>query len=325
MNVPELTLVLPMYNVRQYVADCLSSIYAQPEAERVEVILIDDGSPDDSAVVAESWLTKKTALQNWRIIRQKNRGLGGARNTGLKAATAPYVWFVDTDDEIAPESLRIILSQLPSTKDVYTFNYETNPPSQINNAIYPIVDVEAAELVGKVNFWCAPFNVYRTAFLKERQLLFREKFLHEDNEFTVRLIAERPRINYYPTIIYRYNFRNQGSINNTVSLKALRDSMEHLVACEEQIARKKVLPDFVVRAMHHTCGVILATVYRRCLSLSDSDWKCLKEDLKEKKNLIKQTQADCPMTMRVFNIMLAAFRNRRFYKTALAIKSFLQR
>lgn len=325
MKGPEITLVLPMYSVRQYICNCLTSIYVQPDAERIEVILVDDGSPDDSADVAKLWLKANTNLNNWSIIRQENRGLGGARNTGLQAANAPYVWFIDTDDEIATDSLSFILSRLGRNKDVFVFSYRTNPFSIIKKVTEPILDIEAAELTGKVNFWCAPFNVYKAAFLKEHHLFFREKFLHEDNEFTVRLIGERPRMDYFPEEVYIYNFRNQGSINNTVSLKALRDSMEHLASCEEMISRKKDLPDYVVRAMHQTCGVVLATVFRRSLLLSDSDWQLFKKGLQNKKWLIKQTQTDQPFSMRCFNLLLATIKNRQLYKAAFAIKKILHK
>jgi len=322
----KLTIVLPMYNVEKYVVRCLKSIYDNPESWTglVDVILVDDGSPDNSAEVAEEYL-KSVGAANYSIVRQENRGLGGARNAGLRLATSAYIWFIDSDDEIPSTAIADILSHIGEGKDFYAFSYRTIPASSIKNPSYPVKDEEAAGLVGRVNFWCVPFNVYSVDFLKTHGLEFKEKFLHEDNEFTVRLIASRPTVSYYPECIYLYHSVNTGSINNSVSLKALTDSIVHLNSCEEAIAENQALPDNVKATMHQTCAVVMATVFRRSLYLDESDWREFSQIIKDKKPLIYKTHRDLPFYMKYFNLALSLVRNRTVYKIAFVIKSLIEK
>ena len=92
-----LSIIIPFYNVEQYIALCLDSVYHQdiPE-EEYEVICVDDCSPDSSIAIVEEYAKKHTNLV---VVRnQYNRKLGGARNAGMEVATGRYVWFVDSDD-----------------------------------------------------------------------------------------------------------------------------------------------------------------------------------------------------------------------------------
>ena len=91
-----LSVIIPVYNVELYLEDCLESIVTQTE-KFYEVILVDDGSTDSSKVICERYCRK---YANTRLISQKNRGLGAARNTGLANATGEYIVFVDSDDYV---------------------------------------------------------------------------------------------------------------------------------------------------------------------------------------------------------------------------------
>lgn len=207
MPAPELSLVLPMYNVRQYVEDCLASIYAQPKVQQVEVILVDDGSPDDSAAVAEAWLRANTDLKNWRIISQKNLGLGGARNTGLSACRAPYVWFIDTDDEIAPGALAAALTELTAQPDTLAFCAKDMSTGELQ------ITRQKRTLSGK-DYLREPYDkrpsfyvsaclqIWSTRFLKENSLRFQEHLLHEDSEFSPRAIYYAEKICEIPDVLY---------------------------------------------------------------------------------------------------------------------------
>ena len=96
----QLSVIIPMYNVEQYLEKCIDSVYNQGlKEEEFEVILVDDESPDNSLAVA-TILTKDK--KNVTIISQKNKGLGGARNTGILCAAGRYVLFLDSDDWYLP-------------------------------------------------------------------------------------------------------------------------------------------------------------------------------------------------------------------------------
>ncbi len=110
---PCISLVVSMYGVEAYVGDFLASLEQQPEIldDQIEIVFIDDGSPDASASLVEAWLTRISV--NARLIRTENRGLSAARNTGLSCAKGYWVSFPDPDDILEPGYLKAILEQVP--------------------------------------------------------------------------------------------------------------------------------------------------------------------------------------------------------------------
>ena len=91
---PRLSVVVPLYNVGEYVEPCLDSIARQTWSD-FEAILVDDGSPDDSAVIAKEFCSRAS---RFRLVQQDNAGPGPARDTGVRAASGEYLAFVDGDD-----------------------------------------------------------------------------------------------------------------------------------------------------------------------------------------------------------------------------------
>jgi len=112
-----LTIVIPVYKVEKYIDKCLSSIYATSCHEDVfEIIVVNDGTPDDSMTIVSKHADKHT---NLRIINQKNQGLSRSRNVGIENAKGDYIWFVDSDDWVENGFLSKLISLLSiSDKDV---------------------------------------------------------------------------------------------------------------------------------------------------------------------------------------------------------------
>ncbi len=103
-----ITVVVPVYNVDTYLRCCLSSIQEQ-SYQNLEILLIDDGSTDDSPRICQEYCEQDP---RFRLIRQKNQGLGPARNTGLDQAKGSYICFVDADDYLHPDYVRILYENL---------------------------------------------------------------------------------------------------------------------------------------------------------------------------------------------------------------------
>ena len=98
------SVIVPVYNVGAYLQQCLQSIASQSYAH-LEVIVVDDGSTDDSGKIAEEWASRDN---RFRVVHQPNGGLSAARNTALDHATGRYVTFVDSDDLIAPQYVEVL-------------------------------------------------------------------------------------------------------------------------------------------------------------------------------------------------------------------------
>ena len=97
-------MIVPVYNVGAYLQQCLQSIASQSYAH-LEVIVVDDGSTDDSGKIADEWASHDN---RFRVVHQPNGGLSAARNTALDHATGRYVTFVDSDDFIAPQYVEVL-------------------------------------------------------------------------------------------------------------------------------------------------------------------------------------------------------------------------
>ena len=102
------SIIVPVYNGERYLEKCIASILGQTHAD-LELILIDDGSRDNSGAICDRWAEKDARVQ---VIHQENQGVSAARNAGLKIATGDYIGFVDADDEIAPETYETVLNQI---------------------------------------------------------------------------------------------------------------------------------------------------------------------------------------------------------------------
>lgn len=102
---PTLSVVLPAYNVAPYLRDCITSLLAGAPPD-LEIIVVDDGSPDDSGVIADECAA---ADKRVRVIHQSNAGVSAARNAGFAASDSTYVAFVDPDDRVEPLWARHLL------------------------------------------------------------------------------------------------------------------------------------------------------------------------------------------------------------------------
>lgn len=95
---PKVSIVVPIYKVEKYLAQCVDSLIAQTLSE-IEIILVDDGSPDKSGEIADQYAKNDSRI---KVVHQKNAGLGPARNAGMKVASGKYIGFVDSDDWVKP-------------------------------------------------------------------------------------------------------------------------------------------------------------------------------------------------------------------------------
>lgn len=271
-----LTIVLPVYNVAPYIERCLESICTQDGINCANILIVDDESPDNSIEIAERYLNNHLHIK-WRIIRQKNKGLGGARNTGIYNATTPYIWFVDSDDEILAGALLKILASLNNHDEVISFSYIEEPINIVigfNQIIEHISGPMMIKHTAANQVWR---NIYNTDFLRKNKIYFREKFYHEDGEFSMRIYAIAKSISYYPIPIYRYYTNNGKSITNNISYSNFRDLISY-VDTYEYMCKRYLLNDDQRWALQREVCIALYYIYSRAWKTTDKDWnktKCL--------------------------------------------------
>lgn len=234
----KLSIIIPVYNVVQYLAKCLESLIDQDvPAESYEILIINDGSTDDSLSIADDFSEKH---RNVRVISQENGGLSAARNRGIEEAQGKFLMFVDSDDYLVPASLGDLVRRMTTdTLDVLRFNYQSVDEAGL---VIPktaagtfAVDMDETVVDGKVFLtrrlgWAcyAPMYIIKTKIFAEGDLFFKPGILYEDAEWLPRLLLRAERVSSVDQVVYNY-LRRTGSITKPTDdankVKAVRDRL----------------------------------------------------------------------------------------------------
>lgn len=232
------SIIVPIYNVEDYLPRCIESVLSQDPI--YELILVDDGSPDNSGKIAESYAKDNDLI---RVIHKSNGGLSDARNVGLNQASGEYVIFLDSDDSLVASSLRVLadyISQFHEV-DVYyanvikTKNGSTDERRHKQNLIpekkYSGIDALYAEISRNAKYMAmAQAGIYRRSFIEKNKLRFKKGILHEDEEWSPRVELHAETVMYIDVDFYIYLVRN-GSITN--STKKVKNAVDLISTCHE--------------------------------------------------------------------------------------------
>ena len=210
-----LSFIVPCYNVEKCIQQCLDSIYAcdLPE-EQFEVVCVNDCSPDN---VQEMLERNRDRHDNLRIVvHEKNKGLGGARNTGIREARGKYLWFVDSDDMVNGHGVMRIISRIEKQElDVLCFNYRRVDDAGIElsrNIVFSNTFTYDGISFVKLVFGTKIVNhmgyvwrfIYRTDYLRHHQLVFPENICWEDTVFMPKALLEANRVAAISDVLYSY-------------------------------------------------------------------------------------------------------------------------
>lgn len=225
-----LTIIIPNYNNSKTIERCLNSILDQIN-ETIEIIVIDDGSTDDSLLVLDKYKKKI------RIISQTNCGVGEARNRGIDEANGKYIWFVDADDEILPNALNdVFLNQLQQKNiDVYLFGLlkvsNIRRDKLVNTSSDILSNKELGTKYDKIfseNLVKPVWNkIYLKCFLKSKGLKFKKYKLGEDVIFnyevmrslnTIKIVDEAKYV-YYTDNISSSKYQVDKEYSNNISFR----------------------------------------------------------------------------------------------------------
>lgn len=213
---PLVSLIVPIYNVEKYLEQCLLSIQKQTYLN-LEVILVNDGSPDGSL-----WIAEKFSKIDARFIvhTQKNGGLSAARNTGLKLATGKYVWFIDSDDVISKNAVSLMIGSLErSHSDFAVGCYCRFNTSGYMKAAHWIREahehyITNLTLQDKPNILVnaiACSKVIKREFLLKNDLFFPVGVLYEDQLWSAKLYSSAKSFDILTDVIYDWRVRDDNS------------------------------------------------------------------------------------------------------------------
>lgn len=220
----KVTIVVPVYNVEQYIEDCLVSIATQAYIGEIECIIVDDCTPDGSCNVIERFIEEyKGNIQFKLLHHERNRGLSAARNTGIDAATGEYIYFLDSDDEITPDCIGHLAEPLKKKKydfvigDYKTIGSDTDfPPLLLDEGeITTNEEIRSTHFAGKW-YMMAWNKLCNLNFIKQNKLYFKEGLINEDNlwSFQLACLAQTMYITKEQVYIYKVRANSiMGSID----------------------------------------------------------------------------------------------------------------
>lgn len=227
-----LSIIIPVYNVQNYIGECLDSLLCQ-KLDDCEIIVVNDGSTDNSLRIIEDYAPKFNGIV--RIISQENSGLSSARNKGVKYAKGEYIYFLDSDDYLKDFAIKVLLNIISLDKDTNIFqldNIISNTGKRLNNFFrnserISIVDYfkEYHTIDSRNSVVSACSFIYSSTFWRNNDLSFEVGKKYEDQLFLYNLLQKNGKIRVVhvdkPFYVFREN--REGSISTNVMLVHYQD------------------------------------------------------------------------------------------------------
>lgn len=256
---PSVTVVIPVFNVRPYLEQCVESVLTQ-SYDDVEIVLVDDGSTDGSGDLCDVLAGRHHGV---RAVHQANAGLSAARNTGIDAATGSLVTFLDSDDWWDPSFLEALVGALASHPRagvaMSTFQRVPGTAWAAPWDATSVLDVEeaVASFAGDQHtlFTIACAKLYRRDVLHE--VRFPVGRLHEDEFTTYRALMSAPTV-VVPEPLYFYRHRADGIVSSPMTPERLRDAID---AAEQQAS------DFLAAGHHRAAAWSADQAFRKRVRL----------------------------------------------------------
>lgn len=254
MEKPKISVIFPVYNVEKYVEEALDSIVNQTIFDDIEVVIVDDGSQDNSRFIITKY---ELDHENIKIVRKENGGLSSARNYGMDNSNGEYVHFFDSDDYLLPyaceklynlaikNNLEVATSNFLRFNDEKTWNHHTPQ--------FVLKDIEGeCELTNMQEYtnltwdmYCTD-KLYKSEFLKKNNIRFFEGITFEDNLFSIEVLSKAKKVGLLDDYTFCWRTRESNdSITQSFTLQRANDlvNMFHMVQefLEENIQDKDVL------------------------------------------------------------------------------------
>ena len=236
-NTPLISVIVPVYKVEKYLAECLDSICCQTY-KNLEIICVNDGSPDNCAEILQNYAARDPRIT---VITQQNQGLSASRNNALLKAAGEYVTFVDSDDAIAPEMIEelyrlaqteqadVVIGNLVRTdekgreQNTLSFWRHLDKNGKIHEAdtdipqTFRLADISDCIYATPCFAWG---KLYRRSFLQDHNISFINGLIYEDIVYFTDIIIANPLMSFVNKPFYKYRIQ-ENSICRTKSAKQL--------------------------------------------------------------------------------------------------------
>lgn len=319
-EMPLISVILPVYRVEKYLDRCLRSVTEQT-FRNLEIILVDDGSPDGSGAICDAWAAKDSRI---RVIHKENAGAGAARNTGLDAASGDIVSMIDSDDYLEVHMYEHLLGLMTEDVDIAECGLCPTESDDLKmddgiGAEITVCDAEdAMRLHIRDEIFCQtpPNKIYRRETIGN--IRFPEGNLIDDEFFTYRVIGNAKKLARSSACMYAYRQQPGSAMHKPFSLKRLQG----LEAKQQRLAYlEKQMPSLVYEARFDLFFTAMYVMQRCLRSLKGEELEQARRYIRElleritpleknpeasaKKNLLlKLAQANFEAVCRALNFLI---------------------
>ncbi len=257
----KLSIIVPVYNVEEYIRPCFESIFKQGlDEEYFEVIIVNDGTEDCSMEIIQDIIEQH---KNITVINQENQGLSVARNNGIAAAKGNYILMPDSDDLLIENSLKPLLEKAIESQadvvvaDFYEMTNDEIESSKIN--LLNFADISIEEKTGEQMFFefLKPHNytvwrsLYKNDFLKNNKITFYPNIYAQDKPFVHEVYLKARKVVVVPWPIYIYRSHPNG-ISRTLSEKYAKDYCKIINIMWDMASNMDLPPRIRVKMFDHT-------------------------------------------------------------------------
>lgn len=320
------TVVIPIYNVEKYLDKCIESVVAQTY-ENLEIILVDDGSPDNCPQMCDDWAQKDSRI---KVVHKENAGLGMARNTGLDYATGKYISFFDSDDQIDLQLVeKCVASFEEYDSDVVVFGH--NNVSADGEIKYANIDkgvklFSCDEVANKflpslfsyrygigVSACC---KMYKLDVINELGLRFKSEreIISEDAYFALELYSKISKVSVIPQGLYYY-YERETSLTHTYNPERTVKNNLFLKQSIDYVKDNGLPYEVSVNIMARYHGMVLGTLMQ--IVKSDLTKSCKHKEIDKilKDKLIHQTLSKdvCVLDGRLPKVFWTCLRYRLYF------------
>lgn len=327
---PLISVIIPIYKVEDYICKCVNSVLEQ-EFQSIEVILVDDGSPDNSPAICDEFVQKD---QRVKVIHKPNGGSSDARNAGIQIAQGDYIMFLDSDDYWDGYSCLFNLTEKMKDSHAEVILYGVQEVNLRTNAIqrsrtgYNIEDINhdkdtAIKSLFKTGLFpgSAWIMALKREFIVKKQLFFKKGIKAEDIDWVINVFTHANFFDAVNDVFYVYNKNRLGSITTTSDVTSVESVMysvkKWMLILEEN-------PNPINKLLLSYLGYQYITSYVTFAGVTDEFKKKLLPELKQYKSILKYEKDGkgliCRIIITVFGIKIGSSILRRTYLIINKIK-----
>lgn len=281
------SIVIPVYKAEEYLDQCVQSVVQQTYRE-LEVILVDDGSPDRCGVMCDDWAKKDDRIL---VIHQKNLGASSARNNGIHYASGDYLLFLDSDDWWENSTvLERIAKQLNRTPvDALTFNYRKSygdvlQPSYFSEKLSASQMPESLEQIMEKNVWVsgACNKAIARRLLIDNDLYFRVGITSEDIDWALRVAIKAESFAFSDVCVFVYRQRSESS-SHSVSLAKMKTLCDNIHICVQLLEQTDPVKTEVLKSY---VAYQYGTMIYNAANLPRTKRQCLMSEIRQMRYLL---------------------------------------